>query len=68
MTDAWEALYCSGDTPWDKGEPSPGLNRLFAPVFETVRDWVLSGNYPTRIGRISEKCKPQGHGRPAQCH
>lgn len=24
MTD-WEAQYQTGDTPWDKGEPSPGL-------------------------------------------
>src|SRR5688572_27601281 len=25
MSSDWEARYRAGDTPWDKGEPSPGL-------------------------------------------
>jgi len=37
----WEALYQSGDTRWDKGEPSPGLVDFLAAHPELPRGRVL---------------------------
>jgi methyl halide transferase len=37
MTTDWEALYQSGETQWDKGEPSPGLVDFLAHTALTGR-------------------------------
>jgi SAM-dependent methyltransferase len=37
----WEKLYQSGDTHWDKGEPSPGLLDFLAATTDLPRGQVL---------------------------
>jgi SAM-dependent methyltransferase len=41
MAEDWEARYQSGDTPWEKGEPSPGLVDWLATHPEIARGSVL---------------------------
>jgi SAM-dependent methyltransferase len=41
METDWEARYQSGDMPWEKGEPSPGLVDFLAAHSELARGAVL---------------------------
>jgi 2-polyprenyl-3-methyl-5-hydroxy-6-metoxy-1,4-benzoquinol methylase len=36
----WESRYQSGDMPWEKGAPSPGLVDFWRPILELARGTV----------------------------
>ena len=57
MSTDWEAHYQANDTPWDKGEPSPGLV-----------DWLAARTTENRTvspeATLRERCTVGGGAKP----